>query len=196
MSTTNILLARHGETDWNLESRWQGHADRPLNERGRAQALDLAELLADEPISTVYSSDLKRAHETATIVAEHIGLPVTVIPDLREVDVGEWSGLSVDEVAERFPAGVARWREGGRGWEAGESYAEMGARVVAAIEHIADSHPGDTVLVVSHGGAIRATIAHAHGMSYERQRLLDPQHVSNCEVVRLAVESGGMRRID
>lgn len=193
---TTILLARHGETDWNRQSRWQGHADPPLNEFGREQARELAERLASEPISAVYSSDLRRAHETARIVAERLGLDVTAVPDLREVDVGEWSGLSVDEVHERFPAGIERWRAGGKGWDGGESYGEMGRRVVGALERIAASHPDETVLVISHGGAIRATVAHARGMSYEQQRLLDPQHVSNCEIVRVAAEEGALRRLD
>jgi len=193
---TTILLARHGETDWNRQSRWQGHADAPLNDLGRQQARELAEALADEPISAIYSSDLRRAYETARIVGDRLGCDVTAIRDLREVDVGEWSGLSVGEVHERFPLGVERWRAGGKGWEAGESYAELGARVVAALERIADSHPDDTVLVVSHGGAIRAAMAHARGMSYEQQRLLDPQHVTNCEVVRIASRDGELRRLD
>jgi broad specificity phosphatase PhoE len=103
--TTRILLARHGETEWNRLGRWQGHADPPLNDLGRRQAEILAEQLAGDTVSAVYSSDLRRARETARIVAERIGLPVTEDSALREIDVGSWSGLTRDEVRERFPAG-------------------------------------------------------------------------------------------
>src|SRR5918995_6148846 len=100
---TRIILARHGETDWNLERRWQGHSDRPLNETGLAQAEELAEELAGEPIAAVYSSDLVRAHETARIVAHRLGLDVVAVPGLRERRFGSWEGLQDVEVERRFP---------------------------------------------------------------------------------------------
>src|SRR6185369_6866034 len=100
---TTILLARHGETDWNVERRVQGHSDTPLNDRGRQQACALAEELAGESIDAVYSSDLLRAHETARIVAEQRGLGVTSIRDLRERHFGTWEGLTDEEIFERYP---------------------------------------------------------------------------------------------
>jgi 2,3-bisphosphoglycerate-dependent phosphoglycerate mutase len=100
---TRIILARHGETDWNRERRWQGHSDRPLNDTGREQAETLAAQLADEPIAAVYSSDLVRAHETARIVAERLGLDVVAVPGLRERRFGSWEGLHDVEVERRFP---------------------------------------------------------------------------------------------
>ena len=105
---TTILLVRHGETDWNLERRWQGHIDRPLNDVGRAQARALADRLDSEPFAAVYSSDLARARETAEIVAAAHGLPVHLDPRLREADVGEWSGLTADEIERRYPEGCGR----------------------------------------------------------------------------------------
>src|SRR5438034_11161678 len=102
-----LLLARHGETDWNRDRRWQGHADPPLNDSGREQARALARELAADPPSAVYTSDLSRSHETAAIVAAELGLPVTADARLREVDVGEWSGLLWSEIAERYPDGAA-----------------------------------------------------------------------------------------
>lgn len=128
---TTIVLVRHGETDWNLERRWQGHSDRPLNETGRAQARELAEALADEPFDAVYSSDLMRAHETARIVAERMGLDVTAVPDLRETRFGSWEGLSDEEVAHRFP-GLNRPTDA-------ETRDEMAGRVLAAIDRIAQT---------------------------------------------------------
>lgn len=170
---TEILLVRHGETDWNRDRRWQGHADPPLNEEGRRQAQALAEALAGEDVAAVYSSDLLRAHETARIVAERLGLEVTALPDLREVDVGSWSGLTRDEIAHRFP--------GAERWEGGETREEMAERVLGAVRRIAAAHPGGRVLVVTHGGPVRALLRHcAHPQREEA--------VANCSLVRLEVD--------
>jgi probable phosphoglycerate mutase len=187
---TTILLARHGETDWNSERRWQGHADRPLNEVGREQARELAETLTDRAIDVVYSSDLLRAHETALIVGERLGLPVSVDAGLREVDVGDWSGRVHSEIEGLDPAGYRRWREGGKGWAGGESYEEMGERVVAAVLRLAARHPGETVLIVTHGGSIRACRATAAGLDYAASRVSAIDSMANCEVAELHVADG------
>jgi broad specificity phosphatase PhoE len=160
--TTRILLARHGETEWNRLGRWQGHADPPLNEAGRRQAATLAEQLAGDGIAAIYSSDLRRASETARIVADRLGLEVTEERELREIDVGSWSGLTRDEVRERYPEGFARWLAGEIGHD-GETREALARRVVGAVETIARTHPGEHVLVVTHGGAIRALRRHAAG---------------------------------
>jgi broad specificity phosphatase PhoE len=162
MAKTGLLLARHGETDWNRIGRWQGHADPPLNDAGRGQAAELAERLAGDGIVAVYSSDLRRASETARVVGEHLGVEVVEDPALREIDVGSWSGLTRAEVERRFPEGYARWLAGEIGHD-GETREQLTERVVAAVERIARAHPGATVLVVSHGGAIRALRRHVAG---------------------------------
>ena len=162
MTATRILLARHGETAWNRIGRWQGHADPPLNEAGRRQAELLAEDLLGDGIAAVYSSDLRRASETARVVGARIGLPVVEDAALREIDVGSWSGLTRAEVRERFPDGFARWLDGEIGHD-GETREQLTERVVAAVERIAGAHGGQTVLVVTHGGAIRALRRHAAG---------------------------------
>jgi broad specificity phosphatase PhoE len=174
---TTILLARHGESDWNRARRWQGFADRPLTELGREQAVALAQRLADTELDAVYSSDLQRARETAEIVARSKGLRVETTPDLREVDVGSWSGLTRAEAEARFPEAYARWLDGGEGWDDGETYAEMSRRVVGAIVRIAAQHPNSRVLVVAHGGSIRA--AHAAALAvdvhtYRRIQRVEP----------------------
>src|SRR5216684_809706 len=132
-----ILLARHGETDWNRQQRRQGHADPPLNSFGRAQASALAERLAVTPIGAIYSSDLRRAFETARIIGARKNLPVELWPELREVDVGSWTGLTPSETKARFPEGRRRRSQGQEGWEGGETYADLGARVIAAAKKIA-----------------------------------------------------------
>ncbi len=188
-------MARHGETDWNRESRFQGHADTQLNESGREQAQELADRLARERITVVYASPLARALETAEIVADRLGLEVETVEGLREVDVGSWSGLTRAEIEERFPEGFRRWLEFDHGWDGGESYEELGVRVLAALRKLATRHPGERVLVVSHGGPMRAALASASASSYaDARRLTKP--IGNCDVAVFRFEEDELRRID
>jgi broad specificity phosphatase PhoE len=190
---TTILLVRHGETDWNRERRFQGHANPPLNAVGRRQAHELAQRLESERVDAVYASDLRRAHETAAIVAVQLDLPVTTVPALREVDVGEWEGLTVDEIQKTSPEGLERWRKHGlRGWEGGESFEALAGRMVGALQGIAAGHPRETALVISHGAAIRACRAHAAGVDYAASRRLFPGPLGNCDLVELRVEDGAL----
>jgi broad specificity phosphatase PhoE len=174
---TTILLARHGESDWNRSEQWQGLADRPLTELGREQARTLAARLHDVELDAIYSSDLQRARDTAQVVAHDHGLEVMEVPALREVDVGSWSGLTRTEAQTRFPDGYARWIDGGEGWDDGESYAQLRDRVVAAVQRIAADHEGGRILVVAHGGTIRAIHAAALGVdvtTYRRTHRVEP----------------------
>jgi broad specificity phosphatase PhoE len=189
---TTILLARHGESDWNRERRWQGYADRPLTELGRRQARALAERLADTPLDAVYASDLARARDTALPTAASHGLEVVTRADLREVDVGSWSGLTREQVADREPDGVRRWLEGKKGWEGGESYEEMAVRVVAAIRALAAAHPDGRLLVVTHGGPVRAVHAHALGMEFHAHRRSSPV-APNARLSEVVVDDGAFR---
>ena len=191
---TTILLARHGESDWNREHRWQGHADRPLTTLGQAQAEALAERLAGVSLAALYASDLRRASETARAVAERLGLPLTTRRDLREVDVGGWSGLTPAEVEARFPEQVRRWHAGEQGWSGGEGYAEMAVRVLAAVREIAAAHPGETALVVTHGGPVRAVHAHALGIELHAHRSSAPVE-PNARLSAVVVEDGSIRRL-
>jgi broad specificity phosphatase PhoE len=192
---TTIFLARHGESDWNVEERFQGHSDRPLTERGRKQARALADLVGAEKIDAVYTSPLSRARETAEIVAARAGLEAVALPDLGEVDTGSWSGLSRADVEARFPEGFARWRSGGSGWENGESYDEMAERVIGALRKIAEDHPDGRVLVISHGGPIRAIHAAAEGLAIKDYRRLKPVE-PNARLSAVAVENGRLTRLD
>jgi broad specificity phosphatase PhoE len=191
---TTILLARHGETDWNREGRFQGHADPPLNRTGRAQAVDLSVVLMAEELAGVYSSPLRRALETAEVVAASHGLEPIVVDDLREVDVGSWSGLTRAEVEGRFPDQFASWLDCGQGWEDGETYEEMGRRAVDALLRFAAAHDGERVLAVTHGGPIRAAFAFADGTTHAEARRLGPR-IGNTFVAELAVADGALRRV-
>jgi probable phosphoglycerate mutase len=157
---TTLLLVRHGETDWNAEGRLQGHTDRPLNEHGRRQANELAERLAGEGADAIYASDLARARETAEIVGGRLGLPVVIDADLREKNWGNWEGLTGDErIHVEFE---------------GESTEDHRERMVRAVKRIAERHPGQRVVVVTHGGSLRRVQAFVNGVA-------DPV-IDNCSV--------------
>jgi broad specificity phosphatase PhoE len=179
---TTILLARHGETDWNRERRVQGHTDRPLNAAGEAQARELAESLVDERIDAIYASDLSRAYDTAQFVAEPRGLAVVQLADLRERHFGTWEGLTDTEILERFPQAITG------SWGDGETPDEMSVRIIAALRVIAAEHAGGQVLVVSHGGPMRAML--------RRYSADIDGPIPNCHVIRLAVENGEFRPVD
>lgn len=191
---TTILLARHGESDWNRERRWQGHTDRPLTELGRSQAAALAERLAGVELAAIYASDLARAVETARPAAEGHGLPVVALRGLREVDVGSWSGLTPEEVETQHPADIRRWLDGGKGWDGGESYEEMAARVLSTVREIVAEHPEGRVLVVSHGGPLRAIHAHALGMELHAHRRTTPV-VPNARLSEVVASEGSLRLV-
>src|SRR5687768_8562436 len=175
---TTLLLARHGETDWNRELRIQGSSDIALNELGRQQASALAQELADVPLDAIYSSDLSRARETAEAVAATHELQVRLDPRLRERAFGSWEGLTREDIAE-LPD---------RSRHDGESDDEVRERVLEAVQAIADAHPGEQVLVVAHGGALNALWHHAVGERVERW--------ANCAVYRLAVREGEFLQVD
>lgn len=193
---TTIVLVRHGETDWNRERRFQGHEDVPLNDRGRTQVRALAAELAVERFAAVYTSPLRRAAESAEILAEAFGLRVTASDALREVDVGSWSGLTVAEVQERFPDGFSRWIDWRcEGWEDGERYESFSRRVAEGLLELGSRHLGERVLAVTHGGPIRSAWATARGLSLGEARgriaALD-----NCATVRIAVKDGVIEAVD
>lgn len=192
---TTILLARHGETDWNRDNRFQGHADPPLNQAGRAQAVELSVALAGEPFAEVYASPLRRAFETAEVIASTHGLAPVPVEALREVDVGSWQGLTRAEIEQRFPQQYARWLDYEQGWEDGETYDEMGFRVVAALRELAAAHEGERILAVTHGGPIRAALAAADGISHSEARRRGSV-IGNAHLAEIAVEDGIFRRVD
>jgi len=179
---TEILFVRHGETDWNVERRVQGHSDRPLNATGEAQARTLAAELRDEQLDAVYASDLARARETARAVAEQHGLEIELLPALREKNFGGWEGLLDTEIRERFPEA-----DGGP-WGDAETSEELAERVLAGLREIAERHPGGRVLVVSHGGPLRAIIRHCAAGG--------DGHIANCHVARIGIQNGALSSLD
>src|SRR5258706_9255556 len=188
-----VFVARHGETEWNREGRWQGQGGPGLNEPGRGQARALAMRLSSLHVDALYTSDLDRARETAQIVATATGLEPVLDAGLREVDVGDWRGLTRDEVSRRDPDGYRRWLGGEAGWNGGETYAEMHARVVAAVERLVAASTGGRIAVISHGGAVRALAAHAVGLP--KHDRLHIEGARNCSLTTLDFQAAGPRLV-
>jgi broad specificity phosphatase PhoE len=187
-----LYVARHGETDWNAAGRWQGQTDVPLNPKGRAQALAIAERLRGEGIASIASSDLLRARETAGIVADALGLEVGhVHADLRERRFGCFEGLTRDEVAERFPAEWARYlADPGPAPPGGESRDALLARLLPAVLAAAD-RLAPPLLVVMHGGAMRALLAEHVGSMPRPGSSAWPLHgIQNGHVFRVTFARG------
>jgi broad specificity phosphatase PhoE len=182
-----LLLARHGETDWNRTHRWQGFTGPPLNDTGRRQAEELASRLAD--IDAIYSSDTERARETAEIAAARLGVPVTQDARLREVNFGEWEGLTRQEINERYEGAFSRWDACELAEPSGgESDAAMAERVLEALSEIGSRHSG-RVLVVTSGGPIRAAQAQMAGIEQEVARR-HFERVENCALVEVLIRDG------
>jgi broad specificity phosphatase PhoE len=164
---TVLILVRHGETLGNREGRYQMY-DTPLSDTGRAQAARLAERIAAEhSVQAIYSSDLARAMETATIVGMRLGLDPHPHSAMREIDVGDLKGQLRSEVTERFPGGFDAWLAAGGveplPGESGECCDDVARRTMAATREIVAQHPGECVLVVSHGLALGILLGEIHG---------------------------------
>ncbi len=157
---TTILLIRHGQTDWNIEGRWQGQTDTALNSTGLVQGRALAKRLATWSIQALYSSDLQRAAQTAALIGEELGLSPIFDAAWRERSFGALEGLTMAEVAALYPAVYTQMKRGHFMPPGGENSKTLQDRVVAALEHIVDAHAGQSIAVVSHGGALRALLAH------------------------------------
>jgi alpha-ribazole phosphatase len=183
---TRLILIRHGETEWNVEGRWQGHADVPLNARGRAQAEEVAQSLARTKVDAIYVSDLKRTMETAGPLARSQGLEVQVDTRLREIDQGEWQGLLIDEIQTRYAEEFRRRRENPLDVAppGGETALQVRERVLAAIQDILSLHPEQTVAIVSHGFALAVIHAYFKGVPIAEVWELVPE---NGEIQELEV---------
>ncbi|HSB66359.1 MAG TPA: histidine phosphatase family protein [Anaerolineales bacterium] len=177
---TKLILIRHGETDWNTEGRWQGQVDLPLNARGQGQAEQIASCLSDSEISAIYSSDLRRAVETAEALGKLTGLPVRTDPRLREIHQGKWQGLLVREIKECYAEAFQRRHENPLSVAppGGETAQDVHERVIHAIEQILEEHPEETVAIVSHGFAIAVTLAHYKKVPFEKVWDLVPRNAS------------------
>jgi broad specificity phosphatase PhoE len=171
MMKTTITVIRHGETDWNVSGRVQGHSDIPLNENGIEQANLLAGRLSSWPIETIYSSDLVRARQTASILGDELGLQP--IPDAawRERNGGEFEGLTAEELREVSSELPSQIRDKDWAPPGGESNIQVADRVRQAFDRVVHDHPGEMIAVVTHGGAIITLLSLVAGfLAGERAR--------------------------
>jgi len=168
VTVTRIVLWRHGVTDWNEQGIFQGRADIPLNERGLVQARAAAPELAAMQPAALYVSPLVRARQTAQAFVDLTGATAHLDERLTEIDVGTWVGESLASVKLLDPEAGTEMAAGHdyRRSVTGETMTEVGVRVAACLRDIADEHDGETVLAVSHGGAIRMGIATVLGWPY------------------------------
>jgi broad specificity phosphatase PhoE len=169
---TDLWLIRHGQTEWNLDGRWQGQTSNApgLNETGYAQALAISRHLTGTRFAAVYSSDLLRARQTAELLAEPLGLTVILEPRLREINLGAWEGRLGRDIEALHPNQLAERATDPLHSRApqGESPFEVAERVIAAVKDIAGEHPGDSVLIVSHGVSLAVIICSAEGIAMDK----------------------------
>lgn len=164
---TKVYLIRHGETASNKENRIQGWLDTDLSETGLRQSAALGQRFRDLPVDAVYSSDLCRAMRTAQAICDAKNLPLHTDAALRELNLGDWSGHTTEEIAQLYGENLALYRAASPLWKApnGESYEQLRQRMDGAIKAIVARHPGQTVAVVSHGGSIKMLLSLYKGLS-------------------------------
>ena len=184
MPSTEIILIRHGETEWNLTGRWQGHADSALSVRGIAQAQALGERMKGEGVDVVYASDLERALHTSRLVGGPSGWQARSMPALRERDLGVLEGLTTDEMKEIQPDVYQSFMDGGPDYQppGGESFRQFFDRCSLAIDTLANEHSGQKVVAVTHGGVLGAVFRKVLKISLEAERNF---LLLNCSINRI-----------
>lgn len=171
-----LILLRHGQTEYNASNRMQGQLDTDLSDLGRAQAKSAAQALADTRPFAIVSSDLRRAHDTALALGDHIGVPVETDDRLRETHLGEWQGLTHTDVDDISPGARARWRSDAE-WAppAGESRIDVAARSLPVVQELLERHEDwgtDPLVLVAHGGLIAALTARLLDLPADRWPVL------------------------
>lgn len=187
---TRVLLVRHGETDWNTQTRLQGHSDIPLNARGRDQVRRLGQALAGQSLDAVYSSDLQRAFDTARAMAEATGAPLQADPALRERGFGCFEGMTYAEIEARWPEDARRWRtrDPAFGPAGGETLQGFHARCVQAAERLVARHPGGSIALVAHGGVLDSLYRAATRLALDAPR---SWRMGNASLNRLLYSGSG-----
>lgn len=168
MSTTLILI-RHGETPYNRDKRYQGHRDTPLIRKGERQTEEIALRLRDEPLDAIYSSDLKRTRYMAEAINRYHSLKINILPQLREIDFGDWEGKTHDEIQEEWKELLDEWKNEPSKIKIprGESIKDLAKRVRTTVKKILNDHPNQRVAVITHGGPIRIILMNALGLGLD-----------------------------
>jgi ribonuclease H / adenosylcobalamin/alpha-ribazole phosphatase len=186
---TTFYFVRHGESEANAAGRFAGRSDSPLTERGWRQAEVVADTLADTKFDRIVATPLRRSLDTANAIASRTSTPVEIEPDLIEIDVGDMTGVSWDEIA-----ALPQWRDDGFvAWPNGETLAQVLARSLRALRRLAREAPGGTVLVVGHGGVTRILVSHFLGILPQLDR--SPAQNTNLTVLVFDGDTGKLEKV-
>ena len=187
---TRMCIVRHGETAWNAEHRVQGQLDVPLNAIGQAQAQATSKVLSREKFDVIYASDLSRTQQTARPTASALGMQIRIEKDLRERHYGIFERLTYAEVKVKFPEDYARFeaRDPEYAFRTGESLKDFSARSIAILTRIADTHPGKSILVFTHGGVLDKLYRFVTGMPLTAPR---DYGIPNAGLNRIEITAAG-----
>ena len=190
MNKTTLIFVRHGYSEANEKNIFAGITDVPLAETGKQQAVLTAKFLSQYAIDVLYSSDLKRARQTATPIAKQTGLPIILNKQLREMDLGLWEELPFEAVVKQFPTEYELWVGNVDNAHApgGESIAQLRKRITTAVEQIVAEHRGKTVCIVTHAEALRVLFP-----AWTGERLADIPYVPNSSVTMVEYQKGKCR---
>ena len=189
MTPATFYLVRHGESEANAAHRFSGRTDSPLTERGRAQAIALVDALQGIAFDRIVATPLSRSLDTALVIARALRMPVAVVADLIEIDVGERTGVPFDEVR-----GIPQWRDDGFvAWPGGETLEQVLERSLRALRRLATETPGRTILVIGHGGVTRILASHFLGLLPKLDR--SPATNTNMTVLVSDGETGRVERL-
>ena len=177
-----FIFVRHGETEWNIQGRYQGQSDIPLSEKGRAQVAALGKRFEGIPVDVVYSSPLQRAYDSARAIAEPKGLPIRLVEGIKELDFGRWDGLTLEMLREQFGDSFMKYRTEPFHYpmEGEGTLNRAKLRVGAALEEIKEEyrHTDKTVVVVAHGGILKLAIFYLLDMSSRFYRCIELDNTS------------------
>lgn len=189
---TLVFLVRHGQTEWNLERRFQGQLDVPLSDEGRTQAELLADWLNNQGIEifALYTSDLLRAYDTAVPIGERVNLVPQRVVALREIHAGDWQGSLTTEIEDRYPGQLARWHREANEFRlpGGETIPEVRARVHGWYMQAIEAHRGQAIVVVSHGMAIRSLLSALNGWDVADTERMKKAGMGNTGVTALLAD--------
>lgn len=185
-----LILARHGQTDYNVQGRYQGQREVPLNRTGLEQAERLAGRLSSYKIDALFSSDLKRCVQTAEVIAKRLGLPAATDARWRELSFGDWEGMTHAEIQAEAPELLERWQSDPAGVSApnGETVQQLAGRAGSALDELRSRYAEKTILLVTHGGVIRALLCLALGVELNRHWQFE---VASASVSRISYYQGG-----
>ena len=192
----HLMLVRHGETEWNVQRRFQGQTDVPLSDFGKWQAELIAGRLKSQKIDALYTSDLKRARETAAAIAEFSRLEIVSEPRLRELKFGILEGMTFDEAQVQHPEMIAAWLDDFHSTpEGSESIEDFHLRLVSLLEDLKRKHDEQVVLLVAHGGPLSEILRIVLGLSQEKRWYLELENASLSEVL-IAEDYVSLKRLN